>query len=130
MIEGANSYRQNSQGIGVLNTSDLRVLVSSDEGGCPTTLTLEAPVTNHGATPAAAGVIVRFYEGDDATGIVLGEGATTLELLPGGFENIRLDLSSPPTTSTQFFVVVDPDDDVAECLETNNDGSVTAACLP
>ncbi|MBL8739491.1 MAG: hypothetical protein JNK04_00305, partial [Myxococcales bacterium] len=124
---GLNNYRQSSQGPGSFNAPDLQVSLSASLAGCPETIGLVARVSNEGSLGVAAGVIVRFYAGTDASGTFLGEAATTAALLPGQYENVVLDIPGT-TTPASFFVTVDQDDmgnsSLNECLEDNNGAGI------
>ena len=131
-VLGLNNYRQNVQGEGVFNAPDLAVDLSLGLGLCVQgQIELLARVTNVGALGVPAGVAVAFFEGTDATGLALGTGATTVNLLPGGSTVVTLVIPGPQAP-TDYFVVVDNDATgsasvVVECDESNNEGAATAA---
>jgi hypothetical protein len=124
---GLNNYRQSSQGPGSFNAPDLQVSLSASLAGCAETIGLVARVSNEGSLGVAAGVIVRFYEGTDASGTFLGEATTSMSLLPGQYENVSLDVPGTATPKS-FFVTVDQDDmgnsALNECLEDNNGAGI------
>ncbi len=132
-LPGLNNYRQNVQGEGVFNSPDLAVDLSIGLDLCLDKLVLQATVWNKGAQGVLAGVEVAFYEGPDASGMLLGTAVTGKDLLPGGSETIELEVMAP-AEPTDYYVEVDKasmgDGDVIECLEDNNSGKVTAAQCP
>ncbi len=131
---GLNNYRQNVQGDGIFNAPDLALTLSAGLDACGNgQLELRARVTNLGALGVPMGVVVSFYEGNDATGTLLGTGATTAPLLPGQSAIVRL-LVPAPAADTNYYAVVDTAGGgagvIAECDETNNgDGLTEAGCL-
>ncbi|WAS95790.1 hypothetical protein [Nannocystis punicea] len=132
---GLNNYRQNVQGEGVFNAPDLTVELSIGLGFCPKQLELIATVRNEGALGVPAGVDVDFYLGQDATGILLDKIDTTVALLPGGSEKIKLVVDAPPLDMTaDFYVEIDQasagDGEILECNEDNNSDLTTAAACP
>ncbi|GAB5546275.1 MAG: hypothetical protein SangKO_060350 [Sandaracinaceae bacterium] len=124
---GLNNYRQNTQGEGVFNAPDLKVLaleVLLD--GCPESATLRARITNEGSLGAPAGVQVSFYEGSpDMRGALLGTVPTTVPLLPGATTVVELaDVALAGAPPYAFTAVVDDDGSdvgaVTECDEDDN----------
>jgi len=75
-------------------------------------------VKNLGAAGATA-VVVTLYDGDPATGGILIEGQTILNIAAGGTGTASLRLYTPPKTGYLYFVV-DPDNSINESDETNN----------
>ncbi len=133
--KGLNNYRQNVQGEGVFNAPDLTVQLAIGLGNCPTELELIATVRNEGALGVPAGVVVDFYAGTDATGLLLGTGNTAKALLPGGSTKVKLLVPAPADDATQdYYVEVDMaskgDGAVLECNEDNNGGQTTMAACP
>ena len=120
---GLNNYRQNVQGEGVFNAPDLTVDLSIAVDPCLTgMLELRARVSNRGDLGVAAGVDVRFYEGTDATGPLLGTATTSVPLLPGNSTTVTLTLPAPAGL-TDYYVEVDgglASSAVGECNESNN----------
>jgi hypothetical protein len=132
---GLNNYRQNVQGEGVFNAPDLTVELSIGLGFCADQLELIATVRNEGASGVPAGLVVDFYEGQDATGTLLGSGVTDKALLPGGSTKVTLLVPAPAIDMTaDYFVEVDEaskgDGAVLECNEDNNSDLTTAAACP
>ncbi|MDC0667849.1 hypothetical protein [Nannocystis radixulma] len=134
---GLNNYRQNVQGEGVFNAPDLTVELSIGLGFCAEQLELIATVRNEGALGVPAGVAVDFYQGQDATGTLLSDmtSVTTIPLLPGGSEKIKLLVQAPPGDMTaDYYVEVDAasqgDGAILECNEDNNSDLTTAAACP
>ena len=133
--EGFNNYRVSTQGSGVYNAPDLRVDLEISAVPCPAGLELRARVKNAGSLGVPAGVAVMFYLGADATGTLIGQGATTQPLLPGQSEVVtqlfEIGTQAPPF---QFFVTVDGDSagvgTIDECLEDNNDASAGGVDCP
>ncbi len=127
---GLNNYRQNVQGSGVFNAPDLAVDLTAGLSQCSIgKLVLQARVTNVGALGVAAGVSVDFYEGTDASGTLLGSVQTTKDLLPGSSEVVTLTIDSQDVP-TDYYVVVDGADAVAECNGDNNDDVATSVRCP
>jgi hypothetical protein len=117
---GLNNYRQNVQGEGVFNAPDLRLDLSvsfackGDPG-----YELVAVVTNAGSLGARPGTEVRFYEGSDAGGALLGTVAVVEGLLPGASTTIRLGVDDRAIT-TSYYAEVDSAGVLLECVEDNN----------
>jgi len=128
-----NDYRVSAQGKGVYNAPDLRVDLEVSTAQCPTAIELRARVKNNGSLGVPAGVKVRFYLGNDATGVLLSEKVTTRALLPGESEIVT---HAQPTGDgdAAFYVTVDGATGgaglVDECLEDNNHGSAGAIRCP
>jgi hypothetical protein len=133
--QGLNNYRQSSQGAGVYNAPDLQVSLAAGLAGCPGSIHLDALVQNHGSLGVPAGVAVTFYAGQSPNGTLIATAKTTQALLPGQYEVVSADypLMTGDTTSA-FYVVVDGDamgmGAVSECLEDNNEASVTQVSCP
>jgi hypothetical protein len=132
---GLNNYRQNVQGEGVFNAPDLTVELSIGLGFCADQLELIANVRNEGALGVPAGVAVDFYEGQDATGTLLASTVTTIALLPGGSEKVKLLVPAPPGVMTaDYYVEIDKategDGAILECNEENNSDLTTSAACP
>ncbi|PCC75292.1 hypothetical protein SAMN02745121_03985 [Nannocystis exedens] len=132
---GLNNYRQNVQGEGVFNAPDLTVELSIGLGFCAEQLELIATVRNEGALGVPAGVIVDFYQGQDATGTLLQSTVTAAALLPGGSEKVKLLVQAPPGDMTaDFYVEIDEaskgDGAILECNEDNNSDLTTSAACP
>jgi hypothetical protein len=131
---GFNNYRVSAQGSGVFNAPDLRVDLEVSTASCPAALTLRARVKNEGTLGVAAGVKVTFHQGNDATGPVIADKATTRPLLPGESEIV---VASAPATgggTFSFFVVVDGGAAAGgvtrECKEDNNSASAGGLKCP
>jgi len=132
---GLNNYRQSSQGNGVFNAPDLQVNLDASLAQCPASIGLKATVRNQGSLGVPAGVVVRFYEGTDATGTFLGQAVTTMALLPGQYEIVTLPFSTASSDGPfSFYVEVDKDDmgdgEINECLEDNNEATVSNVKCP
>ena len=126
---GLNNYRQNVQGDGVFNAPDLTVDLSIALDSCATgEIRLQARISNIGALGVPPGAEVRFYEGSDNTGNLLGMGTTVVPLLPGASTTISL-LATAPTMPTDYFVETDssPAVTVSECDDNNNTDLITQA---
>lgn len=127
--QGDRTYRVSSQGAGVFNAPDLQVDLEVSTATCPEAFMLRARVKNAGSLGVLPGVRVDFYEGSDASGPLIGSGATRGALLPGQSEIVeqRFEIGTgvPPFS---FYVMVDGGDnasgggDVIECKEENNAG--------
>ncbi|HEY8376714.1 MAG TPA: FG-GAP-like repeat-containing protein, partial [Nannocystis sp.] len=102
---GLNNYRQNVQGEGVFNAPDLTVELAIGLGFCPQQLELIATVRNEGALGVPAGVVVDFYEGQDASGTLLASTTTVGPLLPGGSEKVHLLVPAPAKDMTADYYV-------------------------
>lgn len=126
---GLNNYRQNVQGDGVFNAPDLTVDLSVGLDQCSLgNIVLLARVSNLGALGVPPGAEVYFYEGTDASGALLGTGATTAPLLPGASTTVELAVPAP-AAPTDYFVVTDSTTatSVAECDDQNNTDLTTQA---
>ncbi|MGB1015576.1 MAG: CARDB domain-containing protein [Nannocystaceae bacterium] len=102
---------------------------------CNSQLELIATVKNKGALGVVPGVNVRFYQGPDENGMLLGEYATEVPLLPGGSTKIIHVVDAPPVGMTEdYFVEIDfaseGDGEVIECDESNNTDVVTDGQCP
>ena len=132
--DGFNNYRVSFQGKGVFNASDLVVELEISGVGCPAALELRARVKNIGSLGVPAGITVHFFEGVDASGVVLGEKATTQPLLPGAFEVVAIDHPLMNLDPVPIFVTVDGVDAqsgvIPECNEDNNSAAnASAQCV-
>lgn len=129
---GLNNFRQNTQGeLGVLQLADLTA-VMDDIGdlcaGTGGTTELRAQVCNRGTNPATDGVVVAFEENADRQAGPGAPGASTLcatetsrLLMPGECELVSCTATVSPNVNV--FVLVDPDDVIADCHPGNNDGA-------
>jgi hypothetical protein len=132
---GLNNYRQNSQGEGVFNASDLTVGLSIGLDQCTDALELIATVRNEGALGVPAGINVEFFQGVDATGVPLGAAVTDKALLPGQSTKVSVLVPAPPPDMpADYYVEVDDASDgdgaILECNEDNNSDAVTSAACP
>jgi hypothetical protein len=129
-----NNFRQNVQGAGVFNAADLTASLAIGLDECAMNLVLQATIYNEGALGVAAGVPVRFYEGTDNTGMVLGNKVTLEALLTGGSTQVELVVQAPPFGETRnYYVEVDGGPNggtIPECNEDNNGAVVTDAECP
>jgi FG-GAP repeat protein len=121
---GLDDYRKNAQGEGVFNAPDLAIELSVGLEQCDlNNLVLDARVTNLGALGVPPGAGVAFYQGTDASGPMLGTGATTVPLLPGGSTHVKLTIPLPLELGS-YFGVVDGANAIAECNELDNTDDV------
>lgn len=132
---GLNNFRQNTQGeLGVLALADLTVVFDDLEGLCGGSgdTTLGARVCNRGTANVQDGVTVAFVEADSVQalpGTPICSTETLGLLQPGDCEPVACD--GTVTDAERLFVLVDPDDEVADCHPGNNDGAALAAiCGP
>ena len=127
-----NNFRQNTQGsLGVLQLADLTAVLADIEDLCRGeggVTTLSAQVCNRGTNPATDGVVVAFQEHADPNAGPGDEGAvdlctaTTSTLLrPGECEQVSCEATV--SADVNVFVIVDPDDVIADCHPGNNDGA-------
>ena len=136
--KGLNNFRQNVQGEGIFNAPDLTVVgLSAYTGDCPTSLTLQARVSNAGSLGVAKGVKVSFYQGPPGgSSLLMTTVATTKGLLPGESELLKAAFAVPKgkTGPFDFWVRVDDDGNgasaVSECREDNNQASLTGVKCP
>lgn len=116
-----NTYRLNTFiDRHVLDRADLTaaVLAVVDHGtGQP--LSLRVRVGNGGVLTPTQPVTVAFYQGDPAAGGVRLGAVTLPRLVRGGYQDVQLDGVTLASTA-DLSVVVDPDDTIAECNESNN----------
>jgi len=118
-----NNYRVSAQGAGVYNAPDLRVDLEVSTAQCPTAIELRARVRNAGALGVPAGVKVRFFAGQDASGTLLAEKATTKALLPGASEIVTHAVPIAQGAGEAFYVEVEgatASGVINECLMDNN----------
>ena len=127
---GLNNYRQNTQGEGVYNAPDLKVLALEVQlTGCPTSVRLRARVSNEGSLGAAAGVPVSFYAGTtpDPT-MRIGVVETTVPLLPGASTVVEIEAPLTGEGPFAFLAVVDDDGagagEITECDEDDNAATI------
>lgn len=129
---GLNNFRQNTQGdLGVLNLADLTVVLSDIEelcAGMGGTTDLTARVCNRGTNPVSDGVTVEYLENADLTAEPGDPGSlplctveTTSLLMPGECEIVACTANVSPNVNV--FVIVDPQDEIADCHPGNNDGA-------
>jgi hypothetical protein len=121
-----NNYRQNTlPGRQPLAAPNLTAsLVRVDTAPCPDGVGLLARIGNAGSNVAAAPVNVAFYDGEPGNGgLLLGVVPTTINLQPGGYEDVTL-IVSPPTGPHTIWAVGDDGGNgigsVSECDETDN----------
>lgn len=115
-----NPYRLNAKpkatAVPDLSVSRLEVI---DHGiGLP--LSLSVRVGNGGAIAAPAGVRVSFYQGDPSMGGTLLGTQTIGALSAGTYVDVVVDGITSLSTAVQIFAVVDPEQKIIECKETNN----------
>ncbi len=129
---GLNNFRQNTQGdLGVLQLADLTVVMSEidtlclGEGG---TTDLTARVCNRGTNPVSDGVTVEYLENadldappDDPGAVSLCTAETSMLLMPGECEVVSC--TATVSADVNVFVLVDPNDEIADCHPGNNDGA-------
>lgn len=133
-----NSYRVNAQVDGVFNAPDLLVRgLRANLLGCPSVLEIVATVTNLGALGVPANTPVAFYLVDGNGGrTLLGVERTSLVLLPGGSQTLRLTLDplDEALRNTEIIIDIVVDDDGTgagssnECDETNNTATMAITC--
>ncbi len=121
-----NNYRQNTlPGLQPLAAPNLTAsLVHFDTTPCPDGVGLVARIGNGGSNVAAAPVSVAFYDGDPGGGgLLVGTAVTSINLVPGSFEDVTL-IMAPPTGVHTFWAVADDagngNGTVSECDETDN----------
>ncbi len=125
--EPYNNFRQNTLPgnlpLAAPNLTASRVRI--DASPCPNGVGLVARIGNGGSNLAAAPVSVAFYDGDpNLGGVLIGVAATTINLLPGRYEDVTF--VGPPTLSGPHDIVAIADDAgggvgaVSECNETDN----------
>jgi len=83
-------------------------------------ITITAAIKNTGLEPASS-IIVRFYQGDPATGgIQIGADQIIPSLTPNSSTPVSVTASFPGTGTRNIFVVVDPDNLISETSKTDN----------
>jgi subtilase family serine protease len=113
-------------GIELSVVSGTAMVVPANPSRLPEPLGLSATVRNSGDTDAN-GIVVRLYRGPADDGDVLAENTLNLasrSSLPANFTHTLI----TPGTS-EFTIVVDPDDAFVESVETNNQSVVTVETL-
>ncbi len=129
-----NNFRQNVQGEGIFNASDLSVDISVGTQTClDETFEIYVTVRNQGSLGIPSGVTVSLWEGTDATGMLVGTQETNGALLPGGFEQFIWLVEAPAEVPKNYYTAVDGAEDstgvILECNEDNNTGATeTVAC--
>lgn len=135
-VPGLNNFRQNVQGgLAAAGSSDLTVTgvrYGLDCTAAMPSLELVASACNRGSLGVPAGVEVAFYDRDPgAGGTEVCRATTTRALLAAECEELSCTWSMAPTSMPlAVFLRVDPDGEIAECLDDNNDGSLAAQCPP
>lgn len=126
-----NTYRLNTfPGRNVLALPDLTVSqlrVVDPSGGQP--LSLSARIGNGGGARSLSGIAVRFYNGNPSAGGILLAEQTLSIIEPGEFTDITINNITGISAGGLIFVVVDPDNEMDECLEDNNQMSIVALGL-
>lgn len=122
-LEGLNAFRKNPIGDPNYAAPDLAAEdLTVDRSSCPGGLTVTARVYNRGAVPAGEGVPVAFRS--DPGGALYGVVETQTTILPGRYEDVVLELRSPPREPVGISVTVDDDGTgkgvLGECDEVNN----------
>lgn len=110
-------------------TPDLAIELGTVAGLCPGR-TFETIVRNVGST-SASDIVVRYYFGDpSAGGMAVLDQTIAGPIAPGGMVTITPTISLPARAVT-VFAVVDPDDRIEECDDSNNsDSSDPIECGP
>jgi len=109
------------------------ITLTADRAQWPTSAKLSIRVTNVGGgttlRPSDGGIVrAAFYRGDPAAGgTLIGTTQTSKALAPGESEEVSVTWNSPPIGLQSIFVLVDPNNLVAESDETNNK---TATLVP
>jgi hypothetical protein len=132
-----NTYRTNFQGtyhtpaLAVANLVPDQVHATLQ---CPAAIEVGVWVENRGALVAAPGLPISLYSGSAMSGTLLATAVTTVALNRGEAEFIRFNWTSPPSTPTDIYVVVDDDGmgvgTINECLETDNVISLSNVYCP
>lgn len=121
-----NTYRLNAvpdpTGVPDLTASLLKLI----DNGTGQPLSLSLRVGNGGAVPSPNGVVTSFYQGDPAAGGVLLGNVTLSVIVPGDYQDIRLDNVILPNTA-DLYAVVDSTNKASECVETNNKAQIPLA---
>lgn len=97
-------------------TGSLLRAVADSAGG----VGLRVRAGNAGRSQSRGNLLVSFYEGDPLAGGVLLGSVTTGPIDAGGFRDVSLDGISGLSGTVDLFAVVDADNRVPECNETNN----------
>jgi hypothetical protein len=128
--KGFNTYRVSQQGNGTFNAPDLTVGLSVNVAGCPSSIVLQATVSNGGSLGVAAGVVVQFFAGTSAAGTPLGMGKTTQALLPGQSDVVSLTVALTGQATSAYYVLVNGQGAIEECNTKNNGGGIgNVTCL-
>lgn len=131
----SNSYRQNVQGKGVFSSPFLTSCeVKVDMTDCRTgKAKVTATIYNGGALVAKAGVHLTFTALlENGQTALLGQAATTKQLLPGDSEEVVITWPEPPQSQTvSVRVDVDPDHLIGSCRPSDNFAlSTPVRCVP
>lgn len=121
---GYNNYRVSAQGKGAALAPNLSLSLSASLSVCPAQIKLVAQVQNAGSVGVAAGVKVAFFEGQSPSGKPIGTASTQKAIAPGGSESVTLDVAAPGGAGA-YYAVVDSDGSVPECIEDDNEASVS-----
>lgn len=110
-----------------LSIAALRVALGSNPSD-PATITVR--VGNAGAGPSPAST-VSFYEGDPTAGGILLGTTTVAALQAGSFTDVSINSAASLSGTANIYAVVDPQNRIAECRESNNTtfGPVTILSL-
>jgi hypothetical protein len=127
---GFNTYRVSQQGNGTFNAPDLTVGLAVNVAGCPSSVVLQATVSNGGSLGVAAGVVVQFFAGTSAAGTPLGMGKTTQALLPGQSDVVSLTVALTGPATSAYYALVNGQGAIEECNTKNNGGGIgNVTCL-
>jgi subtilase family serine protease len=85
---------------------------------------LTVRIGNGGAKEAPAGTVVTFYDGDRATGTVIGTALTTTALKPGDYQDVSLHWTGAAAGLHTITAVIDSGGNVPECREDDNEASI------
>ena len=102
-----------------LTASYLRV--SQNSGG----VHLTVRIGNGGATDAPAGVEIKFYDGNPATGAIIGTVSTPAILRPGDYEDLSLTWTGGTAGVHDIYAVVNGSNAVSECRSDDNQAVAT-----
>jgi hypothetical protein len=130
-----NHFRMNAQGsLERRGAADLTVAIASGEDLCDASgeVTLRASVCNRGTNPVPDGARVVFYAGDPDGGATIAcETVLPRLLVVGECTEVSCMATFPAgAESRDAVVVVDPDDEVFECRDGNNRGTLSTAQCP
>jgi hypothetical protein len=123
--DGFNNYRVSAQGKASGAAGDLVPSLSAVLDQCPSKLVLVVTIQNKGTLGVLAGATIELYAGTAPNGTLVGTSTVPVALLPGQSTTVSLDVPPPADGQASYYVVLDPENNVVECKDDNNIGTLS-----